>query len=303
MSRTKKTSPKRRKWRRLGLLTAAVVLLGLGLLGLGGIWIVSGELVRPANRVVGAPPADLNLHGTSLPSRSGSDLAVWYSENASATATIVLAHPLGGNRRVMLDRARLMIAEGYDVVLVDLQAHGESPGDQITAGHLERMDVLATLGFVKDRYGDRPVGVIGCSLGGAATALARPEDVDAMVLEAVYPTIEEAVANRVSMRVGPLSALLTPILLWQIPVRLGVELEDMRPIDAIGRCGCPVLVLAGEQDQRTTLDESKRLARAAGAEATLVVFEGAGHVDLLSHDSELYQKSVLPFLRESFSRE
>lgn len=40
-------------------------------------------------------------------------------------------------------------------------------------------------------------------MGGAATLLASPPlDVNALVLEMVYPNINQAVSNRLSMRVG-----------------------------------------------------------------------------------------------------
>ena len=108
---------------------------------------VGNTLVAPANHPVGPPPADLPAETTTIPSESGSMLATWYIPAADSHATVVLLHSIRADRRSMLGRARLFRDAGYTVVMVDLQAHGESPGQHITVGHLERFDVRAAVKF------------------------------------------------------------------------------------------------------------------------------------------------------------
>jgi hypothetical protein len=93
--------------------------------------------------------------------------------------------------------------------------------DAATAGDLNVpclvLDLLSCLMRMIGRLlfsPDQRVGVIGISLGGAATVLtAPPLELDAAVFEAVYPSIDRAVVNRLSMRVGPLAPLPAPLLL------------------------------------------------------------------------------------------
>jgi len=196
----------------------------------------------------------------------------------------------------MLGRARLLNEAGYCVVLMDMQAHGESSGDMITFGFLEGHDVRAAVDYAKWMEPTHRIGIVAWSLGGAATLLHSPLGIDAAVLEAVYSSLEEAVSNRVAMRFGLLAHILTPALLFQLPLRLDLSASDLRPIDHIRELGCPVLIAVGELDQHTTLAETERLFGAALLPKQLVVFEGAEHVDLLEHDAEKYSNAVLPFL-------
>jgi fermentation-respiration switch protein FrsA (DUF1100 family) len=198
----------------------------------------------------------------------------------------------------MLGRAKLLHKEGYAVLLVDHQGHGESHGENITAGYRERLDVIAAVNFARKANPNHKFGVIGCSLGGAATLLAGPLDIDVMVLESVYPTIEEAIHNRISMRLGPLSHILTPALLIQLKPRIGISASQLRPIDHIKNIGCPVLIASGDLDEHTTLAESQRLYDTAQEPKELVLFKGAAHVDLLAYDREEYQK-IINFLNTS----
>ena len=268
------------------------VLLLLGIAFVVAAWIVGGRLVESANRTVGPPPEDFPCESITIESESGSKLAAWYVPDSASTATVILLHPVRSDRRSMLDRARFLAKQGYDVLLIDMQAHGESPGEHITSGHREKLDVAAAVDFVKGRHPDHRIGIDGWSLGGAATLLAVPLGVDAIVLESVYPTISEAVYDRVEIRLGPLKHLVAPALLCQLKPRLGIAPSDLRPIDFVSRVGCPLLVLAGDADVHTPLEETQRMFAEAEEPKRLVVFENAAHEDLMAFDQKLYETEV-----------
>ena len=271
-------------------LLAVLVLSGIAFVV--AVWIVGGRLVAPANRTVGLPPEDFPCESITIESESGSKLAAWYVPDSASTATVILLHPVRSDRRSMLDRARFLAKQGYDVLLIDMQAHGESPGEHITSGHREKLDVAAAVDFVKGRHPDHRIGIDGWSLGGAATLLAVPLGVDAIVLESVYPTISEAVYDRVEIRLGPLKHLVAPALLCQLKPRLGIAPSDLRPIDFVSRVGCPLLVLAGDADVHTPLEETQRMFAEAEEPKRLVVFENAAHEDLMAFDQKLYETEV-----------
>src|SRR5262245_11420813 len=111
--------------------------------GLAVVTLVAAELylahslVAPTNRIVGTPPDDLNVLAATIPGESGSKLVAWYMPADNAQATVVLLHPIRADRSAMLGRAKLLHDAGYCVLMIDFQAHGESPGDHITIGYLE----------------------------------------------------------------------------------------------------------------------------------------------------------------------
>jgi pimeloyl-ACP methyl ester carboxylesterase len=199
----------------------------------------------------------------------------------------------------MLSRAKLLLGHGFSVLLIDLQGHGETPGAAITLGSRESADVRAALGWLKRTASSRRIGVIGCSLGGAAVLLGpQPSGFDAVVLEAVYPRVAGAIENRIRIRLGPLAPILVPLLLVQLQLRLHISPRDLEPIRSIARLGSPVLVVAGSIDQHTTLAESEELFRAAVQPKRLWVVSGARHQDFLSFDPAGYDSEVVGFLLE-----
>jgi uncharacterized protein len=272
------------------LLLAAAILLPVGALFGAGEY-----LSKPARHSVGSPPPGLSATPVSIANGTGR-VAGWFLHGTRSGA-ILLLHGVRADRRQMIERAHFLHRNGYSVLLVDLPAHGESSGERITFGAHEAQGVQQALAWLRHARPGEKIGVIGASLGGAALLLAAPgEGIDALVLEAVYPTIEEAVHNRLARRAGPMASALAPLLLQQIPLRTGVQLSALRPVEAIAKAGCPVMVLGGALDEHTTAEETRRLFGAAPEPKQLWVVEGAAHVDLHAFDPRQYERSVGDFL-------
>jgi len=291
-------------FRRIAILTV-VGIVGLCAAVIGaGLW-----LSAPAQTAIGAPPPDLNVEVVEFPSASGATIRGWFIAGQPGHGAVVLMHGVRANRLAMLRRARLLSAQGFAVLLFDLQAHGESTGARITFGHLEGRDAAAAVAFMRQRAPSERIGVIGSSLGGAAALLA-PGDlhVDAMVLESVYPDIGSATANRINAVLGaPLGPLVSkPIArlfeLLMAPI-LGASSSDLRPIDRMADINAPVLVIGGMSDTSTTPEETTAMFSRAQPPKYIWLIQGAGHVDAEQYGLEAYHARVFGFLSERLRRQ
>ena len=116
--------------------------------------------------------------------------------------------------------------------MIDFQSHGESIGDGITFGYLEALDAEAAFTFLENKLPNNHIGVIGVSLGGAAALLGQvAEKSKAIIIESVYPTIEEAIKNRLIMYLGKSGKYLSPLLILQIKYRLNIDINRLHPIE------------------------------------------------------------------------
>lgn len=280
----------------VGLLVSITLVL-LASLGVGEV------LSRPFPRVVGAPPPDLRAQSISFPTAAGDVVSGWLSRGVEGRGAILLLHGVRSDRRSMLGRARMLARLGYSVLLVDLPAHGESTGDRITFGLREGEGVRAALDSLRVELPGEPIGVVGVSLGAAAMVLSRAaRPPDAVVLESMYPTIEEAVANRLTRRLGPAGGVLAPLLLVQLSLRLGVTANRLRPIAELPSLGAPVLIVSGTRDEHTTIAETERMFAAAAEPKELWAVEGGTHGDLYVRDARAYEARVVPFLAKYLGR-
>jgi pimeloyl-ACP methyl ester carboxylesterase len=265
--------------------------------GFLALWLVGSSLSAPVKIEVGTAPPELMAETVRFPSQFGATLAAWYGEPSSGEPVIVLSHGIRGSRKHLVGRARFLRDAGYGVMLYDARGHGESSGDQITFGYLEAHDAAAAVAYVRARTPGSSVGFIGASLAGASALLGpEPLDVDALVLEAVYPTLETAVTNRIALRLGiGLAPMLSKLLLWQVEPRLGFDPFTLNPIDRIHLTRAPILLIAGSEDRRTSLAESRALYREAPDPKQLWILNGATHESFHRFAGREYERRILEF--------
>lgn len=267
------------------------------------VWGAGEVLSHPHPSEVGAPPPDMAARAMETHTVAGDVVSGWIVPGQPGMGAVLLLHGVRADRRQMLERARFLHRLGYAVLLVDLPAHGASAGQRITYGKREAEGVSAALAYLARELPTERVGVIGVSLGAASLVLARPALAStpapaAVVLESMFPTIEEAVADRLKLYLGPMGGVLTPLLLWQLPLRLGISADQLRPIEALADLHSPVLVVSGSADMLTPLNETRRIHAAARQPEALWVVDGAAHVDLHAFDPAAYEARVGAFLAQ-----
>jgi len=149
--------------------------------------------------------------------------------------------------------------------------------------------------FARIKYPNKKIGLIGVSLGGAASILASPLNIDALVIESVYSDIKNAVYNRVAIRLGIFSYIPTKLLLSQLKPRLGISASDLIPLENIPNVNCPIFIISGEIDMHTKISETESLFATAKEPKQKWVIKNAKHEDLQLKEPLAYAKKVTNF--------
>lgn len=219
---------------------------------------------------------------------------------------MVYAHGLGGSWKSGAAFSRRFVEKGYNLLLVDMRAHGESGGSVYGYGHLERRDLLAWARWVAQQSPDARVVLAGFSAGAAAVLEAAgeddlPEQVVAAVSDSAYADLwNEAI--HVMGRMGANAGAMPPHPVLDI-ARLGFrakngcfDLADASVVKAVERASVPILILHGEDDAAVPPFSAKRLDEAAGSPHKLVTFPGAGHCCACVADPDAYYEAIFEFL-------
>ncbi len=279
-----------------------VIFIGL-IFGALASWLVAGSLVEPAQKEVGLPNTSIPIKSFKIESKSGENLSGWHLKRQGFNGVVVLFHGVRASKASMFTRAKLLYGAGFSVVLIDFQSHGGSSGNRITFGYLEKYDVLATIEYARVQHLNEPIGVIGVSLGGVSTVLAMPQNIDALVIESIYPDIQRAVHNRVKTRLGVFSWLPSKILLAQLEPRLGFSATELSPIEKIDAIAPPIFVISGGADIYTTEEETKQIYSKANQPKQLWLAKGIGHKDIYNESPLAYEKKVIGFLKKYMAKE
>ncbi|HEY5711416.1 MAG TPA: alpha/beta fold hydrolase [Allosphingosinicella sp.] len=277
------------------------ILLILAVLGLAASWGASTYLAWPRTGPVPAPAPPGRV--IRLVASDGVHVAASYWPGARRGGpAVLLLHGVDSSRAAFTRHALWLNRLGFAVLAIDFRGHGGSDAVPRSFGLNEARDAAAALAFLRHGKPARRVGLIGTSLGGAAALLGDdgPLPVQAMVLQAVYPDLRDAVANRLAQRLGrPLALLGEPLLSFQSWPRYGVWPGHLAPAEAIRLYRGPVLVLGGLEDRSTTPEETRRLYDAAPGPKSLWLLPGIGHAAAGSVWTDDYRARVAAFLRDN----
>ncbi len=209
---------------------------------------------------------------------------------------ISLFHPLGGSQKSMQSRVELFKSVGYGVMTIDFNAHGQSSGEYNTFGHLESKNVREVHKYLKTKFPKRKIGAIGVSLGGASILLSDVK-FDAIIIEETYADISTAIGNRLSMKFGNWAKSLSWMLTSQLPLRLNINSEMLRPESSINTVTSPIFIIGGEVDERATIEETMRLYNSISSTTIkdLWIVKNAHHTNFHTFAKKEYEKKVLFF--------
>lgn len=129
------------------------------------------------------------LHGYVANSQSKGPLVVFFSGNA-------------GDGRSYVD---LLARLDVTVVLTNYRGYGKSSGRPSEKAILS--DTRLIIEWTKARFPDRPIVLMGFSLGSGVAILSSDETIDGLILVSPFRSLVH-VANRTIMRVFPLSVLM-----------------------------------------------------------------------------------------------
>jgi len=261
---------------------------------LAGAWTFGSIATQPHVAAVAAPKAPGRVVHLAAADGVRLEGSYWPGRRANGPAVLLL-HGINSSRASFTRHALWLNGLGYAVLAVDFRGHGGSAAVPRSFGLYEARDAAAGLAFLRSGAPDRRVGLIGTSLGGAAALLGDdgPPPVQAMVLQAVYPDLREAIADRIARVVGrPIAWVGEPLLSYQSWPRYGVPPDRIAPINALRRFRGPVLIIGGTADSNTTVADTLALYRAAPGPKSLWLLKGLGHAATGSIFDDEYRRRV-----------
>lgn len=268
--------------------------------------VISVNNFLSAKRVSVSFPDSLSITRKDIQFKTSDSLTIkgWYftapQNQVNSDKAVILCHGWTANRYETLPRVKFLVEAGYNVLTYDARACGESEGDLISLGYYEANDLLAAIDYLKST-GINKIAADGISQGGATIvfASAKSKDLKCVIIESCFDELRNAVNNRFSSMLCIPGALGSALMIPLAKNKLGVSVDEIAPINFIGKIHIPVLIISGEADTRTNPDETKKLFDAANEPKTLWLVPNAGHVDLYRVNHIEYEKRVLEFLSEA----
>ena len=240
-----------------------------------------------------------------ITSHDGLKLVGYYYECAPGAPIEILFHGYQGDgERDLAVGIERCFEIGRSAIIVDQRAHGESEGSVVTFGVKERLDCIAWVNHVIDRFGDDvKIILTGVSMGAATVMMAvgekLPKNVVCVLADCGYSSQRDIIIKVIKELKLP-AALLYPF------VKLGAllfghfKLEETTPIEAMKKTSLPVIFIHGDTDAFVPHYMSRDLYEACNSpHKRFVTIEGAGHGIAYPVNKEKYLNALREFEAEA----
>ena len=242
------------------------------------------------------------VEDVSIAAADGAILKAWWLLPSQPNGkSVIVLHGVTANRTSSTGFAEMFLDEGYAVLVPDSRAHGESGGDLVTYGVLERYDVKQWVEWMHQRapgctylLGES----MGAGIGLQTEAVATP--LCAVAAEDPYARFREIGPERVgrATHTGPLfwQTLGRPVL--EIAggygrLRYGLYLPDADPETAVRQSTIPTLLITGTKDMNIPMHHAQELEQACANHCSLWIVPGADHGGASSVAHAEFEQRVL----------
>jgi fermentation-respiration switch protein FrsA (DUF1100 family) len=224
------------------------------------------------------------LRDTFIVAKDGARLHGLYVRAAEETPnTALIIHGYTDNAVRMLMIGHLYNKEmGYNILLPDLRAHGQSDGEYIQMGWKDRLDILEWIDVCKQLYGDSINMVLhGISMGAATTMMTSgedlPDNVKCFVEDCGYTSVWDEFSYKLGYEYAlpqfPLMYCTSLYCQW----REGWNFKEASPLNQLANSKKPMLFIHGDADTYIPVEMVHRLFETKSGEKELWVVPGVEH--------------------------
>lgn len=237
-------------------------------------------------------------------SADGMHLAGWLVPHPCARGNVIFCHGHGRNRGHAAPLLPTLHGLRLNVLAFDFRGHGDSDGHTARFGRHEVDDLLAAVAFLRARYPDHPLFVVGVSYGAAVAlqALPRLPNVAGVWSEGSFARLDHVVANEFhvvpeAVRGGVVAAY--DALAW---LDCGIRGRDVRPIDSLAGGTVPVYFCHARGDELVPFAEGEALYDAYRGPKWCWWVDDATHYNIRQRHPDEYRRRLRAFVEDCLTR-
>ncbi|MCM1133851.1 MAG: alpha/beta hydrolase [Ruminococcus flavefaciens] len=245
------------------------------------------------------------LEEINIKSRDGLTLHSWYLPAENPTGRVaIIEHGYTSKGLDSASHAYFFHNQGFDCILPDHRAHGDSEGEYIGFGILDRFDCISWIKYAVNRFGDDTrILLHGTSMGATTVLMASglpdfPDNVKCIISDCAFTSPYDVFAHILKRDYHIPEFPVMNINSAICRKKAGYGFNDYSTLTAMKSNKCPVLFIHGATDNFVPTKMVYENYEACTAPKEILVVENAGHGASAYEDTETYEKTELGFIEK-----
>ena len=192
---------------------------------------------------------------------------------------------------------------GYAMLQIDARAHGESDGEYIGFGCLDRKDLLKWIDWVIDYCGeDTEIILHGISMGAStalmASGLMLPKQVKGIVSDCAFTSPKEVFTHVLNTmyHLPAFPAIQGADIVNRIFA--GYGMDECNAKREVKKATVPILFIHGEKDTFVPARMCKEIYENCASKKQMLIVEGAAHGESYYKNTKAYEEALDEFLEK-----
>jgi len=237
----------------------------------------------------------------SFKTYDGLNINAYLIENNITNNYIIFSHGLYGSFKSSFKLASEFDLLGYNSIIYDQRAHGESEGTYCTYGLKESLDLIKLINKLVEYKKDVNIILCGHSMGAATVMMALgsklPINVKCAIEDSGYDSLGELFKQGIKKRIKYTFDIIYYIYNSILNLELGMSFKDVEPKRALLNNTIPLLIIHGKDDEIVPYEMSKHLYNYNVGTKYYYQIENCGHCMSYRVDKD-YFKKVDKFIKE-----
>ena len=224
-----------------------------------------------------------------------------YIKDEKSNDWAIILHGYRSSPDSVISIGRHFSKEGYNVLIPYMRATGESEGEYIGMGWLDKDDLQCWINKIIEQNNNANIVLHGSSMGAATVLMASgddlPSNVKAIIEDSGYTSVWDIFASEAKVRFGlPEFPVLNMFEIFA-NFRAKYDIKKASALEQVKKANIPILFIHGDSDDFVPEYMCEQLYNAANCKKEKLIIQGAGHTESRYKEPETYYNKIFEFLK------
>ncbi len=214
---------------------------------------------------------------------------------------VIILHGYRSNPESVTSVGMHFSEKGYNVLIPYMRATGESEGEYIGMGWLDKEDLKCWIDLIIEQNRNSNIILHGSSMGAATVLMASsdklPNNIKAIIEDSAYTSVWNIFASEAKARFN-LPAF--PVLnMFEVVAnyRAKYDIKEASALEQVKKSSVPILFIHGDNDDFVPEYMCEQLYESANCKKDKLIIHGAGHTESRYKEPDTYYNKIFDFIK------